>query len=124
MTVSDIHFRHSESDDASVYFGSRRTSTGSHLPPHPPLPLLSGGLYTPRTAREQSLDPGSLPTTPFANSPFIVQRTLGLHTPTIGVFGHVRSLSNPAPPLAGASIGDPRNTANRAVDEKNHSGLS
>ena len=37
MSVSDIRFRHSDSDDGANH-DSRRTSLGSHLPPHPPLP--------------------------------------------------------------------------------------
>ena len=62
FTVSDIHFRHSFSDYATI--DSRRTSANSGLPPHPPLPHRSGS--TP------ALLPYSVP------PPYIVQRVLGM----------------------------------------------
>ncbi|KAJ8518581.1 hypothetical protein ONZ45_g4358 [Pleurotus djamor] len=37
MSVSDLHFRHSDSESTGDSL-SRRASEGSHLPPHPPLP--------------------------------------------------------------------------------------
>ncbi|KAF4598047.1 hypothetical protein EYR38_006441 [Pleurotus pulmonarius] len=37
ISVSDLHFRHSDSESTSDSL-SRRASAGSHLPPHPPLP--------------------------------------------------------------------------------------
>ncbi|KAL0581903.1 hypothetical protein V5O48_000133 [Marasmius crinis-equi] len=37
MSISDLHFRQSDSDDVSEHDNRRR---GSHLPPHPPLPSL------------------------------------------------------------------------------------
>lgn len=60
FTVSDIHFRHSFSDYATI--DSRRTSANSALPPHPPLP------HRDRTALlSYSVPP-----------PYIVQRVLGM----------------------------------------------
>ncbi|KAJ7495903.1 hypothetical protein B0H11DRAFT_2190182 [Mycena galericulata] len=57
MSVSDIHFRHSDGDDPN---GSRPQSSGG-LPTHPPLP--------------------SVPTSS-EDTPYIVQRVLGMHTPS------------------------------------------
>ena len=64
LTVSDIHFRHSSYSTFSQPSESRRASavnrsSGSHKPPHPPLPI------------------------PPETKPFIVQKLLGMHgTPT------------------------------------------
>lgn len=68
MTVSDIHFR---TMDSSSEPGSRRTSSGSQLPPHPPLPgtvTVPGGL----TPVPELLTP----------PPKIVQKLLGMNQPS------------------------------------------
>ena len=74
-TISDLHFRHSLSDDASR-IESQRASTGSHLPPHPPLP---SGFEFRRHHRDRS-SLSQLSST-LANQPSIVQRVLGLQSP-------------------------------------------
>ncbi|KAL0956634.1 hypothetical protein HGRIS_002768 [Hohenbuehelia grisea] len=85
MSVSDIHFRHSDSDSAGDAM-SRRESTVSHLPPHPPLPG-----HTSMT--EETMDPASA-----ASAQFIVQRVLGRSpapSPGVGVMW-LRALQIPA----------------------------
>ena len=74
-TISDLHFRHSLSDDASR-IESQRASTGSHLPPHPPLP--SGFEFRRHHRDRSSLSQLS---SSLANQPSIVQRVLGLQSP-------------------------------------------
>ncbi|KIK93438.1 hypothetical protein PAXRUDRAFT_515677 [Paxillus rubicundulus Ve08.2h10] len=80
FSVSDIHFRHSFSDYAGV--DSRRTSTASTLPPHPPLPHHGS----------QSSTPAYSPP-----PPYVVQRVLGLPmTPLISPSRVVRADTPPA----------------------------
>jgi hypothetical protein len=62
FSVSEIHFRHSFSDYATL--DSQRGSVSSVLPPHPPLPHLDGS--------QASTPPYPPP------PPYIVQRVLGL----------------------------------------------
>ena len=62
FSVSDIHFRHSFSDQAGL--DSQRASVSSVLPPHPPLPHFDGS--------HASIPTYSPP------PPYIVQRVLGL----------------------------------------------
>lgn len=80
FTVSDLHFRHSFSDYATI--DSRRTSANSGLPPHPPLPHRSN----------TTLMPYSVP------PPYIVQRVLGMvplspSTPAARIAGQYPSSS-------------------------------
>jgi hypothetical protein len=93
MSVSDILFRQSISDD-----GSRRASTGSRLlPPHPPLPGLPPVGETEAGSGQSSRHPSPGPQgsgNPLANSSFIVQRVLGVNVPVLGSpisHDHVRS---------------------------------
>jgi hypothetical protein len=72
-TISDLHFRHSESDDASRA-GSRRASTGSHLPPHPPLP----GGFPDNRGHQRERSSLSFVSSALISQPNIVQRVLGL----------------------------------------------
>lgn len=116
MTISDIHFRHSVQSSLSPASESRRTtfrSSGSHRPPHPPLP-------------------GSEPTTPFrpghshSNSqsttprPYIMQKLMGLPTTGPGSASNTPLASPTVPSMirssqspqssrsATASLGRPR----------------
>ncbi|KAH9948930.1 hypothetical protein B0H21DRAFT_689167 [Amylocystis lapponica] len=76
LTVSDIHFRHSAYSTSSVS-DSRRTSamrlSGSHRPPHPPLPS-SSVPPSPTEATVLSHTRANSLTT----RPFIVQKLLGM----------------------------------------------
>ncbi|KAI1795592.1 hypothetical protein LXA43DRAFT_970492 [Ganoderma leucocontextum] len=91
-TVSDIHFRHSTHSSVSMPVESRRTSafrwSGSHRPPHPPLPSAGPASPTRPSHRRGGSQSGSQ-TMP----PFIVQRLLGRATG-----------SNPASPLFSSPI--------------------
>ena len=91
-TISDLHFRHSESDDASRA-GSRRASTGSHLPPHPPLPPLPGGFPEILRRQRERANPSSV-NPALSNQPNIVQRVLGLQS-------QVANSPPPPPPTHG-----------------------
>ncbi|KAI0823615.1 hypothetical protein BC628DRAFT_1324565 [Trametes gibbosa] len=78
FTVSDIHFRHSMHSSISGNPESRRASaqrlSGSHRPPHPPLPGFYSGPSSPTRMTHHRLGPGGgSQTVP----PFIVQRILG-----------------------------------------------
>ncbi|KZT29142.1 hypothetical protein NEOLEDRAFT_1167157 [Neolentinus lepideus HHB14362 ss-1] len=75
MSVSDIQFRHPDDGDSDVS-PSRRTS-GSHRPPHPPLPQ-------------------SAPTSPFVTPPMIAKKLLG-RAP--GPPGSTSATSNQARPV-------------------------
>jgi hypothetical protein len=82
MTVSDIHFRHSLSDRTSNLPSardSRRISTGSHLPPHPPLSGIARGHSS--TMHSQPFTPSVQATPGRASPPLIVQRVLGMSPP-------------------------------------------
>ena len=79
-SVSEIHFR-----PMSTEAGSLRTSTGSQLLPHPPLP--------------SSLQP--LPETP--TTPFIVQKLLGMNTSS----GPLSSRLEPPPPPPSQDVPPP-----------------
>lgn len=79
-TVSDIHFRHSTHSSIMSPVESRRASvayrlSGSHRPPHPPLPSAGPSSPTRPTHRRGGSQAGSQ-TVP----PFIVQRILGRTT--------------------------------------------
>jgi hypothetical protein len=76
MTVSDIHFRNSEAGERGTV-NSGRTSTGSHRPPHPPLPGIARGHRT----QTRSLRASAAGATSRPSPPLIVQRVLGLNTP-------------------------------------------
>jgi hypothetical protein len=102
MTVSDIFFRQSVSDDG----GSRPVSTGSQLlPPHPPLsglPTVDESEYS--HSQNGSPSPDLLnpqqTSRALANTPFIVQRVLGVNNPVLSSpisHDHTRSgsASNP-----------------------------
>ncbi|PCH36085.1 hypothetical protein WOLCODRAFT_140217 [Wolfiporia cocos MD-104 SS10] len=97
LTVSDIHFRNSVHSSASHVTESRRTSairySGSHRPPHPPLPGAEpqspSSAFIPSHSREGSQPVRST----------IVQKLMGLQP----------SDSNPSTPLASAAtFSEPR----------------
>ena len=77
-TVSDIHFRHSTHSSVSMPAESRRTSayrwSGSHRPPHPPLP--SAGPSPTRASHRRGGSQSGSQSVP----PLIVQRLLGRAT--------------------------------------------
>lgn len=86
-TVSDIHFRHSTHSSVSMPAESRRTSayrwSGSHRPPHPPLPSAGPSSPTRPSHRRGGSQSGSQ-----SVPPLIVQRLLGR-----------AAVSNPASPF-------------------------
>ncbi|KAH7923144.1 hypothetical protein BV22DRAFT_1036682 [Leucogyrophana mollusca] len=90
FSVSDIHFRHSQSDYAG--FDSRRASAASNLPPHPPLPHMS--------------QPGTPAFTP--PPPYIVQRVLGM-TPLMPTSAGGRWVQ-PSPTTGQTVVAEPLST--------------
>ncbi|KAH9839208.1 uncharacterized protein C8Q71DRAFT_703803 [Rhodofomes roseus] len=79
MTVSDIHFRHSIQSSVSPISESRRTSafrlSGSHRPPHPPLPTPDeqfAAVSTTRPTHSHSNSQGTM------HRPYIMQKLMGL----------------------------------------------
>ncbi|KAI0373937.1 hypothetical protein BV20DRAFT_589765 [Pilatotrama ljubarskyi] len=116
FTVSDIHFRHSTHSSYSGHPESRRASaqrlSGSHRPPHPPLPGIASGPSSPtRATHHRPGSTGGSQTVP----PFIVQRILG-RTPSANAPSPFGSPTTPqfasisgtigrsgAPPLGAAS---------------------
>ncbi|EMD37645.1 hypothetical protein CERSUDRAFT_73497 [Gelatoporia subvermispora B] len=83
LTVSDIHFRHSVQSTTSQIDDARRASglrvSGSHRPPHPPLPgSVPGSPVTPSFAHTHERHESQVV------RPFIVQKLLGMHTPGSG----------------------------------------
>ena len=80
MTISDIHFRHSVQSSVSPISESRRTtfrSSGSHRPPHPPLPG-SEPLTPDRPGHSHSNSQSTMP------RPYIMQKLMGLPTTVPG----------------------------------------
>ncbi|KZT71800.1 hypothetical protein DAEQUDRAFT_706567 [Daedalea quercina L-15889] len=85
MTISDIHFRHSIQSSVSPISESRRTSafrlSGSHRPPHPPLPgsePQSTVVSPTRPTHAHSSSQGAMP------RPYIMQKLMGLPVATPG----------------------------------------
>ena len=119
-TVSDIHFRHSTHSSVSMPADSRRTSayrwSGSHRPPHPPLPSAGPASPTRPSHRRGASQSGSQ-----SVPPLIVQRLLGRATgsnpaspfgsPVVPQFGSMQGMTAAAQVAASRSSTPPRGSA-------------
>ncbi|PIL35964.1 hypothetical protein GSI_01624 [Ganoderma sinense ZZ0214-1] len=119
-TVSDIHFRHSTHSSVSMPAESRRTSayrwSGSHRPPHPPLPSAGPSSPVRGSHRRGGSQSGSQ-----SVPPLIVQRLLGRTTglntaspfgsPINPQFGSMQGMTAAAQATASGSVTPPRGSA-------------
>ncbi|KAI0744069.1 hypothetical protein C8Q80DRAFT_877003 [Daedaleopsis nitida] len=126
-TVSDIHFRHSTHSSIS-HIESRRTSayrlSGSHRPPHPPLPNSPGPSSPTRLTRQVHRRGGSQAGSQSV-PPFIVQRILGrapssvpgstYASPTTPQFGSVGSVAGAAMAMRAQTTPSPTPTPRAAA---------
>jgi len=91
MSVSDIHFRHSDTEDN----GDSRPYSSSGLPAHPPLPPAPG-------------QPAEEPQTPY-----IVQRVVGMQTPSPSVGNFLLGTPTPTAMRFNTNTPSPGTTASR-----------